>query len=378
MDKINKNDFKYLERPWLREHEILGLPETFEPYPGLTHTQYHLDRPAKKYPNNIAIVQFDYEMTFKELKNHVDRLATALADLGVKKGDVVATVLPTCIQGILADFAIPEIGGICTFQGVIDSVDGLVDKWTRAGVKTVICSYTNVKERDVLDKVKEAGKKAGIKNIIVTKTKDYSQHPPEHEEEEGVIWLTDLIKRYPPNPPKVDIDPKNDVAVLFFTGGTTGTPKGVMHSHRGLIAHSISSYNTLFPVLFTKTIRGLARVLMPLPMFHVYGHGMSIIVLSEGFTLLLVTDPRDTKEFVRMAKKYHPPIVFGVPTHFMKVLKEESAEGLGMISLSGSAALAPEVHKAIEEKTGSLVGEGYGLSEFAPITHTPSFISLVR
>jgi len=368
---------KYLERPWLREHELLGAPETLEPYPDMTYTQYHLDEPARKYPNQLALVQFDYEMTFKELKNHVDKLATALADLGIKKGNIVSTVLPTCIQGVIADLAIPEIGAICTLQSVIDSVDGLVDKWTRTGVKTVICAHTNVKDKDVLDKVKEASKKAKIENIIVTKTEDYSMHPPKHEDEEGVIWLTDLIKKYPPNPPKVDIDPKNDVAVLFFTGGTTGLPKGVMLSHKGLIAQSETVIGTAFPGALIKLLEGLGRSIIPLALFHVYGHAETVLFLSRGITVLQVTDPRDTKEFVRLAKKYHPIICIGAPTQFWKLLKEEGAENLGMINISGSAALAPEIHKSVEEKTGSLTGEGYGLSEFAPVTHVPSILSMM-
>jgi len=82
---------KYLKKPWIRLYETLALPETFEPYPERSYTEYHLDEPARKYPNSLALVQFDYEMTYKELKEHVDRFATALTDLGVKKGDVVAT-----------------------------------------------------------------------------------------------------------------------------------------------------------------------------------------------------------------------------------------------------------------------------------------------
>ena len=368
---------KYLEKPWLREYDLMTLPETIEPYPEMSYTEYHLNEPASKYPNNLAVVQFDYEMTYKELKEHVDKLATALADLGVKKGDVVATVLQTTIQNVIADMAIPEIGAIHTPGSIIDSVDGYVDKWTRTSVKTVICSYTNVKERDVLEKVKEAAKKAKVENIIVTHTKDYSKNPPSHPKEDGVIWFTDLIAKYPPNPPKVDIDPKKDVAVLFFTGGTTGSPKGCMLTHYGLIAQTETVFKTFFPGWLSAPTEGLLRVLMPLPQFHVYGHGESVLMLRQGYTLLLVTDPRDTKEWVRMAKKYHPFINIGAPTQYMKILKEEGATNLGMLTISGSMALAPETHKAAEEKTGSIMGEGYGLSEFAPVTHVPSTASIL-
>ena len=368
---------KYLEKPWLKEHDLMTYPDTLEPYPEMPYTEYHLDEPARKYPNSLALVQFDYEMTYKELKEHVDIFATALTDLGVRRGDVVATVLQTSIQNVIADMAIPRIGAIHTPGSIIDSVDGYVDKWTRANVKTVICVHTNVKERDTIDKVEEAAKQTNVENIIVTHTKDYSKNPPSHPKEEGAVWFTDLIEKYPPNPPKVDIDPKKDVAILFFTGGTTGVPKGCMITHHQYIAQTESVFQSFFPKWLSAPMEGLLRVLMPLPQFHVYGHGETVLMLRQGYTILLVTDPRDMKEWVRMAKKYHPFINIGAPTQYMKILKEEGATNLGMITLSGSMALAPETHKASEKKTGSIMGEGYGLSEFAPVTHVPSVASML-
>ena len=369
---------KYADRPWMKTYELTGTPETCEPYPETTYTAFHLDEPAKKWPNNLALVQFDYEMTFKALKEHVDKLAAALSDLGVKKGDVVATFLPTSIQYMICDFAIPMIGAIHLPGSFLDSVDGMVDKITRAKVETMICTYTNIKDRDIIDRVKEASKKTNVKNIIVTKTRDYSSNPPEHEEEEGVVWFTDLIGKYPPNPPKVEIDPRKDVGVLFFTGGTTGSPKGVMLSHYGLAAHTVQVREALFEPLLAPLLEGLgARVLIPLPLFHVYGHAMVPALLSLGFTLPLVTDPRDTKEMVRMMKEYSCILMIGAPTQYMNLLKEEEAKGLGIIGGSGSMALAPKTQTDFEEKTGSMMFEGYGLSEFAPVTHAGSMAVLL-
>ena len=77
---------KYLEKPWLRSHRMACIPETLEPYPEVAYTEHVLDGPTKKYPNELALVCSDYEITFKELKEHVDRFATALSDMGVKKG----------------------------------------------------------------------------------------------------------------------------------------------------------------------------------------------------------------------------------------------------------------------------------------------------
>jgi len=362
---------KYLEKPWLRTYELMCVPEGLE-YPEKTYTEFHLDEPAIKYPNNLALVQLDYEMTYKELKEKVDRLATALSNLGVKKGDVVASVLPTSIQSVICDMAIPEIGATHLPIDILYSVDELVDKFDRTGVKVVISLHTNVKDRDIIDKVKKAAKKTGAKSIIPTKLEDYSSKVTEHEKEEGVIWFTDLIKKYPSNPPKVDIDIKKDVAVLFFTGGTTGAPKGVMHTHYGLVAHTYSLFRSLLPESMVSLGEASLISLVTFPQGHASGHGAALPVLNMGGTTLLQANPRDTKESVRLVKKYHPLVYRGAPTHYVKLLKEEGAENLGILAMSGSMPLAPKTQKDFEEKTGSIMAEGAGMSELVEVSHVPA------
>ena len=361
---------KYLEKPWLKSHKAAFLPETLEPYPEISYTEFILDKNVRRYPNELALVCLDYEMTFKELKDHVDRFATALSDLGVKKGDVVATILLTSIQFAIADLAIPEIGAIHAPMSILDSVEGLVDKWTRTNTKTVVCVHTNMKDGDVLGMVKEAAKQTDVKNIIVTKTEDYSKNPPTHEEE-GVIWFTDLIKKYPPNPPKVDIDPKKDTAILFFTGGTTGIPKGVMLSHYNLSSRTMISLGSNFPQsLLHLLVDGFFTEILLTPMFHIYCHEFYEFFMSWGCTLLLVTDPRDTKEFIRMARKYHPVFTPTAPTQYMKLAEDETIGDLGLLCLSGSMPLASKVQKSFEEKSKSILFESYGFTETGGATTT--------
>jgi len=370
---------KYLKEPWRRLYDVLGIPETIK-VPEMTYTEYNLDKQVKKFPNALAAVQYDYEITYKELKDHVDRLATALVNLGVKKGDIIATVLTTSIQHIICDLAIPEIGAVHLLASPIDSVDRLVDVFTRTKTNVVICTHTNVKDGDVIGKIKEVAKKYPLEKIIVTKTRDYSSKVPEHEKEEGIIWLTDLIEKYPPNPPKVDINPKKDLAMLLFTGGSTGVPKGVMISHRNAVAMVNGNMPSMLPPAINELLMemgGSASVMVALPLFHAHGQAMVRIVLSMGNAVLLTPDPRDMKEFIRLARKYHPIMNLGIPTQFMKLLREKGAEDLGMIAVTGSMALAPKVQRDFEEKTGSIVGEGYGMSETNSATHVPSTADIV-
>jgi len=353
---------RYAERPWRKLQDLVCLPETLT-YPEMTYTAFHLYEPAKKYPDNLAVVYMDYEMTFRELKEHVDRFATALSDMGIKKGDVVATVMVSSVQFVIADLAIPRIGAIHAPMSILDSVEDLAAKFRLVRPKMVICVHTNVEDKDVLNKVKEATVEVGIKDIILTKAEDYSLNPPVHEAEEGVTWFTDLINKYPPNPPDVDIDVKKDTAMVIFTGGTTGTPKACMYPHFSLIGTAVNTSGTLLPPYFNDLLEGLNRVIIPLPMFHILGHHGAIPQLSHGWTILLQKNPRDYKEYIRLVKKYHPSLNIGVPTQFMQLAREDGAEDLGLTGISSGAPLHDDTSKQFSEKTKSAIGQVYGPTE---------------
>jgi acyl-CoA synthetase (AMP-forming)/AMP-acid ligase II len=369
---------KYLEKPWLKSHAMGCIPETLMPYQeDITYTQDLLDKNVKKYPNELAVVCFDYEMTWKKLKEHVDRFATALADMGIKKGDVVATVLPSCIQFPISDFAISEIGAIHNPDNVLDSVDGLVDKFNRAGVKTVICVDKTSTGINVLENIKEAKKRSKIERIILTK-EDYSKDLSKDEkEEEGIIDFKDLIRKYPPNPPKVDINPKKDLCLLFFTGGTTGIPKGVMLTHYNVVVCSRMALGALMPQSVLRLIDGFLTTLIPLPICHLYGQEFYRYILWLGSTLILQTDPRDPKEYLRLVKKYHPLFTPMSPTQYGQWATEEEIKDLGMLGISGSMALAPKTQETFEKKAKSLLFEAHGVSETSGACFVPTLLDIV-
>ena len=362
----------YAEQPWRKLQELVCLPETLE-YPLATYTDYHLYRPAKKYPDNLAIVYMDREMTFRELQDQVDRFATALSDIGIKKGDVVATAMVSSIQFVVADLAIPRTGAIHAPMSILDSVDDLAGKFSLVKPEMVICTHTNTQERDILDKVKKAAKKTGVKNIIVTKAQDYSLYPPVHEAEKGITWFTDLIHTYPPEPPEVAIDVNKDTAMVIFTGGTTGTPKACMYPHLSLIGTAVNTSGTLMPPYLISLLEGLSRVIVPLPLFHILGHHGAIQQLSHAWTILLQNDPRDYKEYMRLVKKYHPTLNIGVPNQFMQLARQEGAEDLGLTGISSGAPLHQDTGRKFSEKTKSAIGQVYGPTE---VGGTATLVSL--
>lgn len=368
---------KYLEKPWLKSHAMGCIPETFKPYrEDITYTWDMLDKNVEKYGNQLALVCFDCEITWKELKEQVDRLATALADMGVKKGDVVATVLPSSIQFVICDLAIPEIGAIHCPGNILDSVDGLIDKFTLAGIETVICVDKSSTGIEALKNIRAVKEKTKLKNIILTRERDYSKNPPAHNREEGVIWLTDLIQKYPPDPPKVEIDTKKDLALLFFTGGSTGIPKGVMLTHYEITACSRMAFGSMLPQSILRLMDGFMTTIIPLPLCHLYGQEFYRYIMSIGSTILLQSDPRDVEEFVRLAKKYHPLFTPMSPTQYGKMAKEGVGK-LGILGVSGSMALAPKTQESFEKETKSVLVEAHGLSETCGATLTPTAMDLV-
>jgi acyl-CoA synthetase (AMP-forming)/AMP-acid ligase II len=233
-----------------------------------------------------------------------------------------------------------------------------------------------VKEKDIIDKVKEAAKRAEIKNIIVTKTEDYSLSPLGHEEEEGIIWFTDLIKKHPPNPPKVDIDVKKDVARLLFTGGMTGVSKACMYSHHNLIGQIVNVPGTLFPPYLLSLSEGLIRLhtmMLQSNIMRVY----AIYQMHSGYTVLLQKDPRDYKEAIRLIKRYHPLVGLGAPVQHMKLMREEGTRYLGMFLMSSTTPLYEDVQKKIEKKTGTAMGQPYGPTEVGGTQSLPSTADLL-
>ena len=353
------------EMPWFKEYSVFGLPKTFQPYPQKP-VFWLLDEAARKY-KKMGVVQLGMKMLYPEVKTNADRLANALAAMGVGKGDRVATMLPTSVQFIIADYAISKAGGVHIPSSFLESVDVLEHKFSSGTPKVLICLDEYL---DVVELVKErliAKHRVRLEHVIASKLADYSSNPPaSHEKRENVEWLTEVISTHPPIPPQVDFDVDRDLETLLFTGGTTGLPKGCMLTHKNIIANAIQNGLILGPTA-AMTEGGIA-MLLALPFFHVYGHCMQHTMTYLGLMQLLVPDARDTRSMVELIREHYPVMQIGVPTQFMK-LAEEELKGVGILGVSGSAALPPEAQEKFEQRSGGGVMEGYGLSELSPVTH---------
>lgn len=348
-----------VEMPWKKEYKIFGIPDSFAPYP---------DRPvwdmlalaAKKYKKN-GLIQTGYKLRYLEVKDQVDRLATALAALGLKKGDRVATLLPTSIQFVICDYAISRAGLVHIPSSSLEPLHTLEHKFTEGSPRVLIAQDTAEVARDVVENT-------DIEHLIWTRLSDYSDSPSTASPAaKGEFWLPELIRQYLPEPPELAYDVENDLETLLFTGGTTGLPKGCMLTHRNIYANAIQNFGVFGAA--GRLIQGAVSVVLGLPFFHSYGHIVMHAMTIFGANQILIPDARDTDSMAAMIEAYNPVLQFGVPTQFMKMSQSGLKRKRGILGMSGSAPLPESTQQEFEKSAGGGIMEGYGLSEMSPVTH---------
>lgn len=352
----------YADKPWLLKYRLGPYPlaKTKQPYPEVSLPEL-LDRSAFNYPDRSAIFFLERRITYCELKLYVDKLATALADLGIRKGDKVATIIPNCPQFIISDFAIMKIGGIHVPCSALYKVHDLLYEIGSVGAKMIIC------EEGALDTAKTIKEQLKLERIIVTSQMDFSANPPERKEIPGVIQFRDLIEEYEAEPPEVEINPKEDLSDIKFTGGATGLPKGVMKTHFNRATNLMQSLGWAFEPL-APGVKGKASMLVPVPLFHDYGHWDSHFCIYWGLQIILLPDPRDADMLKETLERFRPLICTCVPTQYTRVLPK-GLKRTQTIFVSAAQALAPEIAMEVERQTGMPITEAYGLTEVGPISH---------
>ncbi len=359
------------EKPWFRSWPE-GVPRSIE-YPEASLSNL-LKTKAEKYPSKTAIVYFDKPMTYRELDSASDRFATALSDLGVKKGDKVALFLANMPQFVIAYYGVLKIGAIETAISPLYKEREVEHQLSDSEAETIVVL-------DVLYPiVQKVMGKTKLKRVIVASLKDYMPKTlaflgslmkkiPSYKVELGpnTFLFQDLLNKYPPNPPKVEIDPKEDLAALQYTGGTTGTAKGAMLTHMNLVSNAVAC------AAWLRGTEGEETFLTVLPLFHIYGMttGMNAPIYLAGKMVML---PQFNVLGTLKAIQKHKATVFcGAPTMYALLLAHPGLNRYDLKSvrfcISGSAPLPPDVQKKWMEMTGGVLVEGYGLTESSPVTH---------
>jgi len=350
------------EKPWLTNYELgpYRLDHTLIPYPEAPLYQV-LDQTAAKHPGQTAILFQGRSVKYRELKNQVDRLAASLPGLGVGKGDRVCLFLPNCTEFVLCYWAVLKAGGIVVPTSILRTREGLLHEAGTAGCRLIVCREEN------LDFVLAVTERSPIERIIVTSTAGYDVAAVSTSMPKIACELRTLLHDHEARPPRVDINPREDLCELAFTGGATGAPKGVMLTHYN--RHSVILQG--LPWLMKPLMRGIAgkaSVLVSIPMFHTYGNFVHQSAVYLGLRLIILPDPRDTQMQVDSIREHRPFLIPGVPTQFMR-LADAGLKRVNAMLFSGSAPLPDEVGRMIKEKTGMPISEGYGLTETCGVTH---------
>ncbi|MFW9977093.1 MAG: aldehyde ferredoxin oxidoreductase C-terminal domain-containing protein [Candidatus Thorarchaeota archaeon] len=346
------------DKPWLDNYFIgpFKLAQSMKPYPQINIYKF-LEDTASEFPDLIACEYAGEEMTYPELKDKVDRLASAFVSLGVKKGDKVATVLPSCPEFIIADYAAMKIGAVHVPLSILHKADDLEYELGESAAEVVVCSYRRI------ERVNQVKPKTKVKKVIYAPTKLYPDYQyPEMKmiDDTDYYLMSDLLEKYEPHSQTVEIDPMEDIALLPFTGGTTGLPKGTMLTHYNITSNVRQSIHWMMEPL-KEGIIGKSSAVVCIPIFHAYGHWAIHACISWGIKMYLL-DPRDIPKIVDVINKHRPFIVFAVPTHYALFSSFDLAKAQ-IFYFSGAAALAEELAEEFERKAGVPMGEGYGATE---------------
>ena len=366
----------YLSKPWLKYYPD-GVPAEVD-IPDISVPEL-FDQVVEKYRNNIALIFYGKKISYEELKDLIDRFATALADLGIVKGDTVSLYLLNCPQYVIAYFAALKVGAKVTPVSPVYTSKEVKHQLEDSGAETIIC-------QDILyDNVEKTG--IALKNVIITSISEYlprlkkvlgksamgkvyrEMHVPTPKvmEKAGVHQFHTLIKKYPPQPPQIDIEPRVDIAALPYTGGTTGLPKAAVLTHRNLIATQVQG-NAFWPPSTDREV-----VIAFLPFFHIYGQAVVMISnLVQGATLVLFTTP-DIDDILSAVERYRATAFFGVPTLFEYLKEYEKTNHVNWKRLKMIGCGADTLHESTingwVERTGTKILEGHGMTETTSLNH---------
>ena len=375
-----------MEHEWLRYYDA-ETPHTLS-YPAVALDRF-LDDAARNYPDRTAItfvlqyalgerVLIGRKLSYRHLREQVDRMAAALAAMGVRKGDRVGVMLPNSPQFVVAFYAAMRLGAIVVNVNPTYTAPELQHQLSDSGAETLVLLNLFLPRLRVAQ-----AELPQLKRVIVATIDDTLRFPfnalvrraqrkqPDWTEvtPDGMTFrFADLLAGYPPTPPQVERAP-DDVALFQYTGGTTGVPKAAMLTHRNLVANTLQAGAWLH-----SGPQGNERMMCAIPFFHVYGMtvgmNLSIALAAE---MIIVPNPRPIEQVMRVIQRERATLFPGVPAMYIGIINYPAIAQYDLTSvhacISGAAPLPMEVQERFGAITGGRLVEGYGLTEASPITH---------
>lgn len=364
------------EKAWLA-HYPPEIPHTldYESKP----VQDYLTHTFEQFPEKTAIHFMGKDISYEELYESSMKFAGYLQGLGIEKGDRVAIMLPNTPQAVIGFYGILYAGGIVVMTNPLYTEREIAYQMKNSGAKAILAM-------DILyPRIAKVIKETELENVIITGIKEYLPFPKNmlypfvQKKQYGITvkvehrgtnhLFSEIMKITSTDVKEAAFDFENDLALLQYTGGTTGSPKGVMLSHKNLIANATMCDKWLY-----KTKHGEETVLGIIPLFHVYGM-TTVLILSvmQGNKMVLL--PKfDPETALKTINKQKPTLFPGAPTLYIGLMNHPDIAKYDLSSitacLSGSAPLPADVQEKFEKITGGRLVEGYGLTETSPVTHS--------
>lgn len=363
----------YADRPWTRFYEP-GVPPSLA-YPDITLGTV-LSLTARKYPDRPALLFYGKKISYADLDRLADRFSHALSGLGINKGERVALMLPNIPQMVIAYYGTVRAGAVAVPTNPLYQEHELEVQLRDSGAETLVAVDLF---HPVISRVLP---RSGVKHLILCGIRDFLPFPKnllyplqariekqwvDVKRVPPIYDFLKLVRNAPDSPVNRGVSP-DDVALLQYTGGTTGVPKGAVLTHRNMVVNAVQSRAWL-----TLRNEGESSVLAVIPFFHVYGMttGMNLGILIGAELILL---PKfHTKQVIDFIEKYRPEIFPGIQAMYLAIgnypdIGKRDLSSL-KVAISGAGPLMHEVQERFEHLTGAKIVEGYGLSEASPVTH---------
>jgi len=381
--------------PWKTPYWPEGVPHEIDDY-DIPLFQL-LDDAAREYPGQAYTIFNDATRSFAQVKETADRIANFLHGQGIRKGDRVAIFLPNLPHYPAIYFGILKAGAVCVTCNPLYTPGELNYQLNDAGAKALFC----MDHPQFYDTTEKAIRNTAVETVVICNVKSYlpwlkglmggllGKIPRAERHAPGHLMFDDVVAGARPAPPEVSIDPSTDLALIIYTGGTTGVPKGAALTHANFV-YDLKAMETWLRLVHEKggapeKLRhsGYHCYLGVLPWYHSFGMTCAMLAAcASGSRLICVPDPRAGDPpftgVLQLVQKHRPTLMPAVPTIFVAFTNHPLLDQFDLTSLmgcfSGGAPLPPEVCKRFEEKTGAVIFEGYGLSETAPVaTVNPTF-----
>ncbi|NWF55459.1 MAG: long-chain fatty acid--CoA ligase [Syntrophaceae bacterium] len=357
-----------IETPWLKNYED-GVPTSLD-YPRVPLPHF-LQESAESFPQNTAMIFAGRKFTYRELQEKVDSLAAALNALGVRKGEHVGLLLPNSPPFVIGYYAILKVGGIVVSLNPLSVEREILHFLNHAAIRTLIVA------EPLLPRIAEIAGQSSLENILVACLREWggAKRPraklkvaAPSGKKKGLRFLEPLLEKYSKKRVRFIPPEPEDEAVLQYTGAISEGIKGVVLTHENLVANTLQIRSWV-----VRARKGKEVVLSVLPFFHVYGMAVAMNVPIHLAATMVIIPRFEVMGTLQSIKRYRPTFFPGVPTMFVALSQEKSAEKYNLSSLrvcySGAAPLAVDTLEDFEKLTGARVTEGYGLAEASPATH---------